>query len=127
CGKHVQVRRSRCGAFGGWSGYRAGRHVRRDQDRAEATPRGDKCRECGQGELVERRGRVGPFVACNRYPDCKYRTTKGKDGRVKARAEAKVLDEACPVCGKPMVERQGRYGPFKSCSDYPRCKGPQRA
>ena len=32
-----------------------------------------------------------------------------------------------PVCGKPMVERRGRYGPFKSCSDYPRCKGPQRA
>ncbi|PZR68902.1 MAG: hypothetical protein DLM66_07650 [Candidatus Dormiibacter spiritus] len=26
-----------------------------------------------------------------------------------------------------MAERQGRFGPFKSCSDYPRCKGPQKA
>jgi DNA topoisomerase-1 len=36
-----------------------------------------------------------------------------------------VLDEPCPVCGKPMVERRGRYGPFKSCSDYPKCPGPK--
>ncbi|TMC10592.1 MAG: hypothetical protein E6J29_11515 [Chloroflexi bacterium] len=26
-----------------------------------------------------------------------------------------------------MVERRGRFGSFKSCSDYPRCKGPQGA
>ena len=70
--------------------------------------------------------RSGPFVACNRYPECKYRANKGRDGAVKPRAEAKVLDEPCPICGKPMVERQGRYGLFKSCSDYPKCKGPQR-
>jgi len=43
-----------------------------------------------------------------------------------AKPGPKTLDEACPVCGKPMVERRGRYGSFKSCSDYPRCKGPQR-
>jgi ssDNA-binding Zn-finger/Zn-ribbon topoisomerase 1 len=24
-----------------------------------------------------------------------------------------------------MVERRGRYGPFKSCSDYPKCPGPK--
>ena len=64
------------------------------------------------------------FLSCSRYPDCRYRANKAKDGRPKA--EPKTLDEACPVCGKPLVERRGRYGPFKSCSDYPRCKGPQR-
>ena len=52
---------------------------------------------------------------------------KAADRDGKPRAEVKTLDEACPVCGKPMVERRGRYGPFKSCSDYPRCKGPQGA
>ena len=31
----------------------------------------------------------------------------------------------CPICGKPLVERRGRYGPFKSCSDYPKCPGPK--
>jgi ssDNA-binding Zn-finger/Zn-ribbon topoisomerase 1 len=25
-----------------------------------------------------------------------------------------------------MIERRGRYGMFKSCSDYPACPGPKR-
>jgi DNA topoisomerase-1 len=33
---------------------------------------GVKCPECKKGELVERRGKRGPFYACNRYPECKY-------------------------------------------------------
>jgi len=36
-----------------------------------------------------------------------------------------VLDEPCPICGKPLVERRGRFGAFKSCSDYPKCPGPK--
>jgi DNA topoisomerase-1 len=127
CGKPLQARKGRYGEFVGCSGYPECKYVRRDQQKTEAVPTGQTCPECSQGELVERQGRYGPFVACNRYPDCKYRANKGKDGAARPRQEAKVLEEPCPICGKPMVERQGRYGPFKSCSDYPRCKGPQRA
>ena len=29
----------------------------------------------------------------------------------------------CPKCGKPMIKRSGRFGPFLGCSDYPKCKG----
>jgi DNA topoisomerase-1 len=123
CARPLQQRRGRYGEFVGCSGYPECKYVRREP-RAEAVPTGQACPECGQGELVERTGRFGAFLACNRYPDCKYRANKPKDG--KAQAEVKVLDEPCPVCGKPMVERAGRYGPFKSCSDYPRCKGPER-
>jgi len=36
------------------------------------------------------------------------------------------MDDPCPRCGKPQVLRQGKYGEFKSCSDYPACK-PERA
>ncbi|MFS8131287.1 MAG: type I DNA topoisomerase [Candidatus Dojkabacteria bacterium] len=32
-------------------------------------------------------------------------------------------DEKCPVCGKPMIIKLGRYGKFLSCTDYPKCKG----
>lgn len=32
-------------------------------------------------------------------------------------------DEKCPVCGKKMIIKLGRYGKFLSCSDYPKCKG----
>ena len=30
--------------------------------------------------------------------------------------------EACPKCGSPMVIRNGRYGDFEACSNYPVCK-----
>jgi len=34
----------------------------------------------------------------------------------------------CPLCGKPMMRRQEKFGPsagqsYYACSDYPRCKG----
>jgi len=32
------------------------------------------------------------------------------------------LDEKCPVCGKPLITRWGKYGKFISCSDWPKCK-----
>ena len=33
------------------------------------------------------------------------------------------FDEACPKCGKPLLQRDGQYGEFSSlCSGYPKCK-----
>ncbi|MBM3940854.1 MAG: DNA topoisomerase I, partial [SAR202 cluster bacterium] len=31
-------------------------------------------------------------------------------------------DEICDQCGRPMVIRQGRFGPFVSCSGFPECR-----
>ena len=28
----------------------------------------------------------------------------------------------CPLCGSPLVQRKGRFGPFIACSNYPTCK-----
>jgi DNA topoisomerase-1 len=125
CGKPLQQRTGRYGDFVGCSGYPDCKYIKKDASQAEAKPTGEKCPSCGEGQLVERTGRYGPFVACSRYPECKYRANIGKDG--KAREGPKLLDEPCPVCGKPMVERRGRYGTFKSCSDYPKCPGPKGA
>ncbi|MCX7854056.1 MAG: DNA topoisomerase, partial [Caldilineales bacterium] len=33
-----------------------------------------------------------------------------------------TLDEVCPECGKPLVIREGRYGRFIGCSNYPQCR-----
>ena len=33
-----------------------------------------------------------------------------------------ILDEKCPLCGRPLVIRWGRYGKFIACSGYPECK-----
>ena len=34
----------------------------------------------------------------------------------------RVLEEACPKCGKHLVAKHGRFGEFVACSDYPTCK-----
>jgi len=34
----------------------------------------------------------------------------------------KFIDKKCPECGKPMVEKFGRFGKFYACSGYPACK-----
>ena len=33
-----------------------------------------------------------------------------------------TTDEVCPECGRPMVIKRGRFGPFLACSGYPDCK-----
>ncbi|MGH7761684.1 MAG: type I DNA topoisomerase [Candidatus Dormibacteraceae bacterium] len=123
CGRPLQLRTGRYGEFTGCSGYPDCKYIKRDAAQSEAKLTGEKCPQCGEGQLVERTGRFGPFVACNRYPECKYRANLGKDG--KPGQGPKLLDEPCPICGKPLVERRGRYGMFKSCSDYPACPGPK--
>ena len=123
CGRPLQHRTGRYGEFVGCSGYPECKYIKRDPVQAAGQPMGEKCPQCGEGQLVQRTGRFGPFIACSRYPDCNYRANLGKDG--KPREGPKVLDEPCPICGKPLVERRGRYGPFKSCSDYPKCPGPK--
>jgi DNA topoisomerase-1 len=80
-------------------------------------PIGEACPEDG-GDLIERRGRFGKFIACANYPDCKYkRNLPGSE-----RAEDQPTDEICPTCGRPMVIKHGRFGKFIACSGYPECK-----
>src|SRR5262249_1840492 len=33
-----------------------------------------------------------------------------------------TTDIDCDECGKPMIIRKGRRGPFMGCSGYPKCK-----
>jgi DNA topoisomerase-1 len=33
-----------------------------------------------------------------------------------------MTEEICPECGNKLVIRQGRYGDFVACSNYPKCK-----
>lgn len=38
------------------------------------------------------------------------------------REELNIERGLCPRCGAPLVLRQGRYGEFYGCSNYPRCR-----
>src|SRR6266508_3989476 len=87
----------------------------------------ETCPECGQdtgAKLVRKWGRYGWFLSCSRYPDCKYRRNAKQSAEQAAdQSEPELTDVPCPKCGKPMVRRSGRFGPFLGCSDYPKCKG----
>ncbi len=32
------------------------------------------------------------------------------------------IQEACPLCGGQLIERNGKFGPFLGCSNFPRCR-----
>ncbi|MGH7268716.1 MAG: type I DNA topoisomerase [Candidatus Rokuibacteriota bacterium] len=78
----------------------------------------EPCPLCGEGQLLERWGRFGRFLACERYPECKYTRNIGEN--VPAEPQPAGID--CPTCGKPMVYKEGRFGRFIACTGYPECK-----
>ncbi|MCB4756812.1 MAG: type I DNA topoisomerase [Elusimicrobia bacterium] len=77
-----------------------------------------KCDQCGAA-LVVRESRYGRFLACSRYPICKYKVSMDKEGNV---VRPEETGDKCELCGKPLIIRWGRRGKFTACSGYPECK-----
>jgi DNA topoisomerase-1 len=69
-------------------------------------------RDATHGELVIRTGRFGKFVACCRYPECKY-----------TEPFLQKIDMVCPKCaeGEVVIKRSKKGKPFYGCSRYPDC------
>ncbi|MFZ0744884.1 MAG: type I DNA topoisomerase [Terracidiphilus sp.] len=87
----------------------------------EAGETEEYCENCGR-VMVLRRGPFGMFMSCPGYnedPPCK---TIRKLSQKQQQKPPQPTGEECPVCGKPLVLRQGAYGEFVSCSGYPKCK-----
>ncbi len=91
----------------------------------QSIPTEVRCTECG-GTMVIKWGRMGEFLACENYPDCKNTQDFNRDaeGRVVpvAREEPVESGEVCDKCSRPMVYKTGRFGRFLACSGYPDCK-----
>jgi DNA topoisomerase-1 len=81
----------------------------------------EPCENCGK-PMTLKRGRFGQFLACTGYPECK--TTRKIAAGSKAPKKPDVpLDETCPQCGQAkLMLREGRFGEFISCGNYPKCK-----
>ncbi len=72
----------------------------------------ERCPECQKGELVVRIGKFGKFIACSRFPDCRY-----------TRPYLQQTNFSCPDCGAPAVIRKTKKGKmFYGCSRWPSCK-----
>ena len=69
------------------------------------------CEKCGT-LMVYKMGRFGRFLACPRFPECRY-----------TQALLKVIDAPCPECGGRLIERVSRKGrKFYGCERYPECE-----
>ena len=113
------------GAFTRWL-----EHAKKKMKNVKAMeePTDQVCEKCGRS-MVIKWGRFGKFLACSGYPECK--STKELPGNGNGAPEAggsgdgdTIVGEgqACENCGKPMVLKRGRFGPFLACSGYPECR-----
>ena len=83
------------------------------------------CPACGK-QLNIKIGRNGHIHACTGYPDCSYTSNYQRDEKGKISIIEKIVDNTkvkdCIKCGKPMVQKEGRFGLFLACTGYPECK-----
>jgi len=86
---------------------------------------GQACPECGQPMEKVFSGKSRQwFASCHRWPDCKGTLPLDEYGNVTTVEELQPDDDVpCPECGKGTIRRDGRFGPFYGCQDYPNCKG----
>src|SRR5262249_39477044 len=84
---------------------------------------GEACPKCGRPLVKMYSKKTGrEFIGCSGWRDketpCAYkRTTDGKEIAGAVETEFK-----CPVCGKPVLKKEGRFGEYLECSGYPECK-----
>jgi DNA topoisomerase-1 len=92
-------------------------------------PKEFPCPLC-KGLMVYKLSRTGRFMSCAKFPACLG--ARKEDGS--EIAPPKEIGEACPQCGSTsspqakikepgrLIEREGRFGRFITCSNYPKCK-----
>ncbi|MEK9165367.1 MAG: type I DNA topoisomerase [Patescibacteria group bacterium] len=100
-----------------------------------------KCPGCKKHNLIIKLGRFGKFLACPGFPDCKHteplvesdayhnnKKTNDADP-AKHNSDNKIEIGAAPQCEKcqtKMILKEGRFGKFWACPNYPNCKNTQR-
>jgi DNA topoisomerase-1 len=125
CGKPMVIKAGKFGLFLACSGYpecENTRELETPEPGADGEGIEEACENCGK-PMAMKRGRFGMFLACTGYPECK--TTRKiittKQGMTAAKPD-QILDEKCPRCESNLVLKQGRFGEFTACSNYPACK-----
>ncbi|MGH7273319.1 MAG: type I DNA topoisomerase [Nitrospiria bacterium] len=118
CGLPMVIRWGRNGRFLACTGYPGCRNTKEFMEDESGdisvvqkeTTTSDLCERCGS-PMVIKNGRFGRFVACSRYPDCKF--TKAVSTGVKCPR---------PDCGGDLTEKRTKKGKvFFACSRYPQC------
>jgi DNA topoisomerase I len=133
CGSPMVIKFGRFGQFLACENYpecKTTREITAKKTDANGQPTADsesaaeeipKCELCGR-DMALKKGRFGAFYGCSGYPECKnIRKIDKKSGATVTVAPPVEIDEECPKDGAKLVIRQGRFGEFISCSNYPKC------
>ncbi|MFN4243546.1 MAG: DNA topoisomerase [Tepidisphaerales bacterium] len=88
-----------------------------------------KCPRCGR-DMVKRSGRFGEFLSCTGYgvkdeqgnPSCSLILNLDKEGNPQPPKPKVETSVPCEKCGRPMILRDSKRGPFLSCSGFPKCR-----
>jgi DNA topoisomerase I len=93
--------------------------VQRDDVTSEKTDQ--VCPKCGK-PVVIRLGKRGRFIACTGYPECDYTANVSGEELPPVAEPIEITDRVCPKCSSTLFLREGKYGKFIGCSQYPKCK-----
>lgn len=120
CGGVLLRRTGPSGDFVGCSNYpfcdKTYRDVRILDDRK-------RCPLC-RGWLTRRIGPGGgEFFGCTNYPRCRYTLDIEWSGVSRGSSWIKDVTPTCPNCGARMTLKNGRFGKFYGCPNYPSCRG----
>jgi DNA topoisomerase-1 len=124
CGSPMVIKAGKFGLFLACSAYPECENTR-ELETPEANAEGEieeVCENCGK-PMAMKRGRFGQFLACTGYPECKTtrKVIATKTGLTAAKPD-QILEEKCPKCESNLVIKQGRFGEFTACTNYPTCK-----
>ena len=84
---------------------------------------GEACPKCGRPLIEQYSTKTkGKFIGCSGWRDkenpCLFkRSEDGKESAGPVETEFK-----CPICGKTMLQKDGRFGTYLACSGAPECK-----
>ena len=81
-----------------------------------------KCEKC-DAQMIIKWGKNGQFLACSNFPKCK----NAKNFIIKENGKIEIVkdeetDKKCEKCGANLVLKNGRFGKFYACINYPKCK-----
>jgi DNA topoisomerase I len=122
CGADMLIKTGRYGKFLACSAYPECKNIKslnkkaspendEELNKLQDKHQGKKCDKCG-ADMEIKKGRFGPFLACNAYPKCK---------NIKSIDDELNID--CPKCNKgKIVKKFSKRGVFYACNNYPECK-----
>lgn len=73
-------------------------------------------------DTIEEGGKVWQKVIADFYTGFEKELLEAKKDSYKIPAKVEVSDEICSNCGAQMIIRNGKFGKFLACPNYPECK-----